>query len=245
MARHIDAASGGFWRRRGLSAAALIMIAIGVAGCTTDGQPTLASGRGPTVAFEQIDGLPEGVFQKLVQALSAEAEARQLAVVSREGPAQYRIRGYAAAHIQAKRTTIAWVWDVYNADQQRMLRISGEEQAASGGRRRGWSAADDQTLRQIAHEGLDQLAAYFAMPAVAPSPSPEPRDATYTVAAARDDYSPESSGIYRLFSGLAPTPANAASSDGAAPAAAAEDAVPVPKRRPRNAGLTSQAALVQ
>ena len=99
MVRHIDAVSGGFRRWRALST--VVLLAVGAAGCTTDGQPTLTGGRGPTVAFEQIDGLPEGVFKKLVQALSAESEARQLAIVSREGPAQYRVRRI-PAHVQAR-----------------------------------------------------------------------------------------------------------------------------------------------
>src|SRR5207237_100426 len=97
-----------------------------------------------TVAFESIDGLPEPQFQRLVQALAQEAETRQLAVVSRTERAQYRVRGYAAAHIRGKRTTIAWVWDIYDADQQRMLRLTGEERGGTG--QRGWPAADDATL---------------------------------------------------------------------------------------------------
>lgn len=147
-------------------------IALGAlsAGCTTTVETTGSTAvaaasppRGATVAFESIDGMPSYQFQKLVQSLQQEAETRQLAVVSRSGPSQYRIRGYASALIQRKRTTIAWVWDVYDSQQQRALRITGEEPAASP--RRGWAAADDQLMQRIARDGMAQLANFLTSPA--------------------------------------------------------------------------------
>src|SRR5215472_8666058 len=100
---------------------------LGLCGCAASPQAPAASAHGPTVAFDSIDGPPETIFRQLVQDLSDEALTRQMAVVSREAPAQYRVRGYLAALVGKKRTTvIAWVWDVYDANQQRALRISGE-----------------------------------------------------------------------------------------------------------------------
>ena len=139
---------------------------------TTGATAAAAQPRGATVAFESIDGLPSYQFQKLVQLLSQEAETRQLAVVSRSGPSQYRIRGYASALIQRKRTTIAWVWDVYDSQQQRTLRITGEEQATSP--RRGWAAADDQTMQRIARDGMAQLANFLTSPAEPQPPAVSP-----------------------------------------------------------------------
>ena len=165
-----------------LGIAAAIALGALSAGCTTTAETTgsttatVAPPRGATVAFESIDGLPAYQFQKLVQLLSQEAETRQLAVVTRSGPSQYRIRGYASALIQRKRTTIAWVWDVYDSQQQRTLRITGEEQATNP--RRGWAAADDQTMQRIARDGMAQLANFLTSPpepqppAVSPAPGP-------------------------------------------------------------------------
>ena len=56
------------------------------------------------------------------------------------------------------RTVIAWVWDVYDRDQQRALRLSGEEPAGKAGRD-PWTAADDLVLRKIAQAGLSGLSA--------------------------------------------------------------------------------------
>jgi hypothetical protein len=150
-----------------------ILLAIAIAGCDTIGQPLAPFAGAPagTVAFERIDGLPEGQFRKLVQNLSSEADTRRIAVVSRDGSAQYRVKGYAAAQIRGKQTVIVWVWDVYDGNKQRVTRLGGEEAASN--RQRGWGAADDQMLHRIAHEGIDQLATFLAAPPDrVPAPAP-------------------------------------------------------------------------
>jgi hypothetical protein len=152
------------YRRLAFGLIATILLGIGVAGCDTTGQPIvpLAATPAGTVAFERIDGLPEGQFHKLVNDLSEEANARRIAAVTREGPAQYRMRGYVGAEIRGKRTVIVWVWDVYDGNQKRVTRLGGEEQADN--RQRGWAAVDDQLLRRVAHESMDQLAAFLVAP---------------------------------------------------------------------------------
>ena len=52
----------------------------------------------------------------------------------------------------------AWVWDVYDANQQRALRLSGEEPAGKAGRD-AWATADDLILRKIAQAGFSGLSA--------------------------------------------------------------------------------------
>jgi hypothetical protein len=166
------------FRRLGVGLAAATLLGLCVGGCATAPQApaAYASARGPTVAFDSIDGPPETIFQQLVQDLSDEAAARQMAVVSRESPAQYRVRGYLAALVSKQRTTvISWVWDVYDADQQRALRISGEEPANRSGRGT-WAAADDQVLRRIAKAGMDRLAAFLGAPAAEPGSPPASPD---------------------------------------------------------------------
>jgi hypothetical protein len=113
---------------------------------------------GPTtVAFESIDGPPVAVFDKLVAALAEEANARRVAVISRKASPDYRVRAYLAVHIVRKQPRVGWVWDVYDSDMRRMLRISGEE-AGMRQARDGWGAADGEVLRRIARNGMDRLA---------------------------------------------------------------------------------------
>ena len=159
---------------------ALLCAAAGaLGGCASGGAPgasfALASD-GPTVAFESIDGPPPAVFDRMVSVLDSETKLRNLQVVSREGSAAYRVRSYLSAQVIRGKTVIAWVWDVYDRDQQRALRLSGQEVGGKPGRdalRNPWGAADDLVLRKIAQAGLSGLTGMIngtpeAPPAAAP-----------------------------------------------------------------------------
>lgn len=158
-----------FLRRAGsrVLAAVLLAAATILAGCAGGNAPANSyamapsGGSGATVAFESIDGPPPQVFDRMVGVLDSESKLRSLSVVSREGTAAYRVRSYLSAQVVRGKTVIAWVWDVYDANQQRALRLSGEElTAAKGGRdamRDPWQAADDLVLRKIAQAGFSGL----------------------------------------------------------------------------------------
>src|SRR6202158_4488529 len=107
---------------RAAVAAVLLALACGLGGCAGGGGAAGGScamaGGGPTVAFESIDGPPPNVFDRMVDVLDSESKLRNLSIVSREGAASYRVRSYLSAHVSRGRTTIAWVWDVYDRDQQ-------------------------------------------------------------------------------------------------------------------------------
>src|SRR5438270_10404370 len=140
--------------------AMLLAVACGLGGCAGGGAVggTFAmAGGAPTVAFESIDGPPPHVFDRMVDVLDSESKLRNLSIVSREASASYRVRSYLAAQVSRGRTVITWVWDVYDRDQQRALRLSGEEPAGRAGRD-PWAAADDLVLRRIAQAGLTGLA---------------------------------------------------------------------------------------
>lgn len=167
---------------RAAIAAALLVVSCALGGCAgggaASGSYAMAStggGGGPTVAFESIDGPPPQVFDRMVGVLDSESKLRNLSIVSREGGASYRVRSYLSAQVVRGRTTIAWVWDVYDNNQQRVLRLSGEEAAGKSGRD-AWAAADDLVLRKIAQAGLSGLTGMIngspdAMPAPAPARS--------------------------------------------------------------------------
>jgi hypothetical protein len=158
-------------------AAMLLAIACGLGGCASGGAVSgsfAMAGTSPTVAFESIDGPPPQVFDRMVDVLDSESKLRNLSIVSREGSAAYRVRSYLAAQVSRGRTVIAWVWDVYDRDQQRALRLSGEEPAGKAARD-PWTAADDLVLRKIAQAGLSGLSAMIngTAPDV-PPPAPAP-----------------------------------------------------------------------
>jgi hypothetical protein len=115
------------------------------------------------------------VFDHMVNVLDTESKLRSLSIVSRESSASYRIRSYLAAQVSRGRTTIAWVWDVYDRNQQRTLRLSGAEPAGKAGRD-PWAAADDLVLRRIAQAGFSGLNSMVngTAPADAPPLQPAP-----------------------------------------------------------------------
>jgi hypothetical protein len=163
---------------RACLAALSLLVASALGGCAsggaTSGAFAMASGGdSSTIAFESIDGPPPQVFERMVGVLDSESKLRSLAIVSREGSAAYRVRGYLSAQVSHGKTVIAWVWDVYDRDQQRAMRLSGQEIAGKAGRD-PWAAADDLTLRKIAQAGLAGLSSMInGTPDAAPS-SPAP-----------------------------------------------------------------------
>src|SRR5271167_3831102 len=184
---------------RAAVAVALLVLACALGGCAAGGGPGNSfamaggGGSGATVAFESIDGPPPQVFDRMVGVLDSESKLRSLSIVSREGASAYRVKGYLAAEVSHGRTTIAWVWDVYDQNQQRALRLTGEEQAGKAGRD-AWSSADDLVLRKIAQAGLSGLAGMIngTSPADAPQPAPPatPSRRGPAVASAEDNPAP-------------------------------------------------------
>jgi hypothetical protein len=170
---------------RAVIAAMLLVVASALGGCAGGGAASgggpsgsyamASTGSGPTVAFESIDGPPPQVFDRMVSVLDSESKLRNLSIISREGRASYRVRGYLSAQVVRGKTVIAWVWDVYDNNQQRALRLSGEEAAGKAGRD-AWAAADDLVLRKIAQAGLSGLSGMVnGTPDAVPAPAPERR----------------------------------------------------------------------
>jgi hypothetical protein len=185
---------------RATMATVLLTTAVGLGGCAggaASNSFAMASNTGgSTIAFESIDGPPPQVFDRMVGILDSESKLRSLSIVSREGTAAYRVRSYLAAEVSHGRTTIAWVWDVYDQNQQRALRLSGEEQAGKAAHD-AWSSADDLVLRKIAQAGLSGLAGMIngTPPADAPQPAPPsaPSRRGPAVASAEDRPAPQES----------------------------------------------------
>lgn len=234
------------WERRAQSALAYRLVllpagfcAFALAACVENGpaQLSAAQPRGATVAFDSIDGPPPAQFEILVQDLNDEAQARRLAVVSRAAPAAYRVRGYLAAETTTGHSTITWVWDVFDTEQRRSLRISGAE-TVNGRHTDAWWVADDALLRRIAQNSISELAAFLTSPDVAPG---TPDVAAPAMALLGPDSSPEAAGIFRIFhanADPAPTPAMVVE-----PASAESTVgVPLPRRRPAPAAAVSARA---
>ena len=177
---------------------AVAFAAIFLAGCNTT-QPGLfgSSSRPASIAFDSIDGPPPDVFQRLVRDLNSEAKSRQLTVLSRDDEPTYRARGYMGANIKAKEASITWLWDVYDGERQRVLRISGEEKIA-GKHRNPWEALDEAGVQRIARSSVEQLGAFLT---AAHRPAPVAVEPTAT---SLKEGSPEAEGIVRISASTQP-----------------------------------------
>src|ERR1700722_10640830 len=187
---------------RAAATAMLLALACALGGCASGGAPggsfAMASGgSGATVAFESRDGPPPQIFERMVDVLDSESKLRNLQVVSREGTASYRVRSYLSAQVNHGRTTIAWVWDVYDRDQQRALRLSGDEPAGKAGRD-PWAAADALVLGKIAQAGLSGLTAMVNGTAPADTPPPDSTPGRHGPAVASAAPSPAASGEFNV-----------------------------------------------
>jgi hypothetical protein len=226
-------AIGTLWRVSRSGGLPAALCALMLAGCNPDNQTvSITQPRGASVAFDSLDGLPPGQFQKLVRNLNDEAQTRRLAVISREQSSAYRVRGYLAIKVMKHQTTVAWVWDVFDQDEHRALRISGEE-TTKVRHRDAWAAADDAMLSRIARSSMEQLAAFLTSQDVAPGTAPsvvEPQVA----AADHNESSPEAAGIFRVFQPVA-DPVQAV---GAEATPDDTDPVPLPRRRPTTTAET-------
>jgi hypothetical protein len=230
------------WRASRCVGLLAAICALALAGCNSDNQNlSVAQPRGATVAFDSVDGLPPAQFQKLVQNLNDEAQTRHLAVISREQSSVYRVRGYLAVKVAKRQTTVAWVWDVYDQDEHRALRISGEE-TTKVRHRDVWSAADDAMLRRIANASMEQLAVFLISPEVAPGAAPPTADPQVAMADTAVS-SPESAGIFRMQRPqIDPAPTDMAD---AVSGTENTEAVPAPRRRPSAAAVLSERETVK
>jgi hypothetical protein len=156
-------------------------------------------------------------------------------VISREQPSAYRVRGYLAVKVTKRQTTVSWVWDVFDQEEQRALRISGEE-TAKVRHRDAWAAADDVMLQRIARTSMDQLAAFLTSPDIAPGTAPAAAEAQVALSGP-NEASPEAAGIFRISRPQAdPISLDTAESqdeDSAEP-------VPLPRRRPAASAALSE-----
>jgi hypothetical protein len=163
------------WSRAATRYAALFLAAAFVSACQTDNDPFVTGSLlrptgGGTVAIDSIDGLPRPVFDRLVEQMSAQAEARKLPIVSRMASPVYRAQISLSAEIEKRQGRIAWAADLFDRNQQRLVRLTGNE-PVSAGRREFWQKVDDAALARLAGRMLEAIVA--AASGTLPQPAPD------------------------------------------------------------------------
>jgi hypothetical protein len=144
----------GLWRATRLAAPAVL---IGLAAC----QETAVRGSpaGIPVALESIDGIPATTKTALTSELSAAASSRQVELAGASSTARYRVRGYLSKETTTEGTSLAFVWDVYDAEKRRAKRLTGSSPMRSSSDPAG---LDKETLAKLAAMSMDEIAEFLA-----------------------------------------------------------------------------------
>jgi hypothetical protein len=111
------------------------------------------------VAVAPIIGTSPEVAQEMTTALVAAGKDRNLTLLTEGGKANYTLRGYLVASSEKRGSTISYIWDVNDAQGQRVGRISGDEVVATRSGSDPWSGVDSAAIRSIAGKTTSQLAA--------------------------------------------------------------------------------------
>ena len=126
------------------------------------------SPRQATVALASLDGVPEAVSQRFDRAFAAEATAREITIVE-PSTARYLVRGYlsAATSEAGTGTDLTYVYDIFDADDQRRVNRVTDTLTVPASGLEPWSSVDDKALTSLADRSADRLAAALAATPVA------------------------------------------------------------------------------
>jgi hypothetical protein len=129
-----------------------------VLGIRRDLGPAPVQGANLKVAVTTVTGIPGRLQIALEESLRKFAATRNLTIVSYgDSAATYRITGYISAVGDVNRVLLVYVWDVFDADGNRVHRFSGQEPTGGSGAD-PWTAVSVQLIDHAARETIDALA---------------------------------------------------------------------------------------
>ena len=112
--------------------------------------------------FDPIVGATVDVATPLTERLAQRARARGIRLAGNTDPSTTHVlKGYFSTLTEGGRTTVIYVWDVYDPSGNRLHRINGQQKAPAGGGE-GWAAVSPATMQAIADSTIDQLASWLS-----------------------------------------------------------------------------------
>jgi hypothetical protein len=146
----------------------LLAAGLGLAACQ-DGTVTQMTSSVPRViapgipvAVETIEGAPDAIQAKVQEQVVTEASARRIDLVAGGADPRYRLRGYvSASSTDDGNTTLALVWDVYDASKRRAQRVSTST-IAKGQAGDPWSLIGPSQIALAASDSMNEIAAFLA-----------------------------------------------------------------------------------
>jgi hypothetical protein len=120
--------------------------------------PAPVKGAGAKFALTTVTGMPGADQIELEQALKKFATTRNLQLVDwGDATATYRVEGYISAIGDSNRVILVYVWDVFDAEGNRIHRFTGQEPARGGGAD-PWTAVTLGLVDDAARQTIDALA---------------------------------------------------------------------------------------
>lgn len=111
--------------------------------------------------FDQVLGVPTNKADSLAGSLGRSAKARNLVLVRRgDATATYRVLGYLSAVGGDQGTNVTYVWDILDANNNRLHRITGFELAGDANSD-PWAGVNDQVLANVAARTVEGIYAWL------------------------------------------------------------------------------------
>jgi hypothetical protein len=114
---------------------------------------------GVRVALASLSGVPEPLENRMKDAFATQAGERNIALVD-PAKAAYLIRGYVTTYPAATGTTVAAVYDVFDANKKRAQRLEDDVVVKSEGID-PWSGFSAVAMDDLAARSADDLAAFL------------------------------------------------------------------------------------
>ncbi|MEW9804617.1 hypothetical protein [Mesorhizobium marinum] len=112
--------------------------------------------------FDPIVGATVDAATPLTERLAQRARARGIRLAGNADPSTTHVlKGYFSTLTEGGRTTVIYVWDVYDTAGNRLHRINGQQKAPAG-KGEGWASVPPATMQAIADSTVDQLTSWLA-----------------------------------------------------------------------------------
>lgn len=123
-------------------------------------QGALLAASNPQLAIERIVGAPDAAIAPLNARLAA--RARDLGIPLNEAvqDSGLSMRGYFSAITEGRETAVIYVWDVIDAEGNRLTRIQGQERAPRL-RGEGWTSVRPELMHRVADQTIDAYASWL------------------------------------------------------------------------------------
>lgn len=113
------------------------------------------------IRLAPVVGAPEGAVRAMSRRIATRSTERGIALVPPGTTgATHDMKGYFSAITESGKTTVIFVWDVFDASGNRLHRIQGQE-SAPGSSPDGWSSVSGRMMETIGTRTVDEFAAWL------------------------------------------------------------------------------------